>query len=67
MGEIEYLKLSLEKLVSLHKLIANGEGESVEADLLRDDLYDFNKLLPYEIVDWLKEFSDQLYSLVNKT
>lgn len=66
MTEIQYLQLSLEKLVQLHRLIANNEGESVEADLIRDELYDYHKLLPYETVDWLREFSDRLYSLVNK-
>lgn len=66
MTEIRYLQLSLEKLVELHKLIANNYGESIEADLIRDELYDYHKLLPYETVDWLREFSDRLYSLVNK-
>ena len=66
MTDIQYLQLSLEKLVELHKLIANNQGESVEADLIRDELDDYHKLLPYEIVDWLREFSDRLYSLVNK-
>lgn len=66
MTDIQYLKLSLEKLVELHKLIANNQGESVEADLIRDELDDYHKLLPYETVDWLREFSDRLYNLVNK-
>lgn len=66
MAEIQCLQLALEKLVELHKLIANNEGESIETDLIRDELYDYHKLLPHEIVDWLREFSDRLYSLVNK-
>lgn len=66
MAEIQCLQLALEKLVELHKLIANNQGESIEADLIRDELYDCHKLLTHEIVDWLGEFSDRLYSLVNK-
>lgn len=66
MTEIQRLQLALEKIVDLHKLMLNNQGESIEADLIRDELYDYHKLLPYETVDWLRKFSDRLYSLVNK-
>lgn len=66
MTNIEYLKLALEQLIYLHKLIANNKGESGEADIIRDNLDDYHKLLPHEEVDWLRGFSDSLYELVNK-
>lgn len=66
MTEIQHLKLTLEKLVCLHKLMANNKGDSGEAHCIRDDLYDYRKLLSYEDRDWLMEFSESLHELVNK-
>lgn len=65
MTQIEYLKLAVEKLIMLHKLISQNQGESIDADLIRDDLDSYHKNLSWEDKDWLSDMSDTLYGLVN--
>lgn len=56
----ENLKLAIEKLIALHKLIAKDKGESAEAEEIRCDLDHYHKQLSWEDRDWLRDISESL-------
>lgn len=65
MNKIDCLKLSVERLVLLHKLFNMGEGDSIPADKIRDELEDLAKQIPEEN-EWMRKLFARLYELVEK-
>lgn len=59
------LKLSVEKLVLLHKFFLEGKGESEEADRVRDEMEPLHHFLSEEDQKWLRSISAKLYEMTD--
>lgn len=64
MDKTDYLKLSVDKITLLHKLVLQKKGESEEADKIRNELDELAKHIPEE-QEWMRKFSASLYGLTD--
>lgn len=62
-NKIDFLKIAVEKLVTLHKLFLQNKIDSILADKIRDELDELAKQIPEE-QEWMRKLSASLYDLI---